>query len=80
MKWKTALNTNREPNKMMNDHTKKALKSGIVAGITFALVTAGFEYFAGQDFRIWKFMVNILFFGILMGLFFRYSLKKQNKK
>ena len=31
----------------------------------------------GQDFRIWRFIFNALFFGIFMGLMMLYNLKKQ---
>jgi len=63
----------------MNTLTKRAIKSGVIAGITFGIITAGLEYFEGQNFKIWKFIFNVLFFGTVMSLLFNYSMKKQQK-
>ncbi|AUC13842.1 hypothetical protein BTO06_01155 [Tenacibaculum sp. SZ-18] len=64
----------------MKIYTKKALKSGIFAGIGFGIATAGIDYYDGDDFQLWKFIFKVLFFAIFMGLYFNYSFKKQFEK
>ena len=64
----------------MKSYTKKALKSGIFAGIGFGIATAGIDYYDGDDFELWKFIFRVLFFAIFMGLYFNYSFKKQFEK
>jgi hypothetical protein len=64
----------------MKSYTKKALKSGIFAGIGFGIATAGIQYYDGDDFELWKFIFQVLFFAIFMGLYFNYSFKKQSEK
>ena len=64
----------------MTIQTKAIIKSGLISGIVYAGLMAGFGYFDGQDFRIWKFIFHASFFGISMGFFTRYNLKKQAKK
>ena len=64
----------------MDIQTKTIIKSGLLSGIIYAGLMAGFDYSDGQDFRIWRFIFNLLFFGIFMGLINRYNLKKQTKK
>ncbi|MCX7552092.1 hypothetical protein [Xanthomarina sp. F2636L] len=61
----------------MNTQTKAIIKSGLFSGIVYAGLMAGFDYSDGENFRIWRFILNALFFGIFMGLFTRYNLKKQ---
>lgn len=64
----------------MKSYTKRAVKSGIFAGIGFGITTAGIDYYNGDDFEIWKLVVKILFFAVSMGLYFNYSFKKQSEK
>ena len=64
----------------MDTQTKTILKSGLLSGIVYAGLMAGFDYSDGQDFRIWRFIFHLLFFGIFMGLMNLYNLKKQTKK
>lgn len=64
----------------MKIHTKKALKSGIFAGISFGIANAGIDYYDGDDFQLWRFIFEILLFAIFMGLYFNYSFKKQFEK
>ncbi|GGW74512.1 hypothetical protein DFQ11_1126 [Winogradskyella epiphytica] len=64
----------------MNTQTKAIIKSGLFSGIVYAGLMAGFDYSDGQDFRIWRFILNALFFGIFMGFMTRYNLKKQADK
>ncbi len=64
----------------MNTQTKAILKSGLFSGIVYAGLMVGFDYSEGQDFRIWRFTLNALFFGTFMGFVTRYSLKKADKE
>jgi len=64
----------------MKLHTKKTLKSGIFAGIGFGIITAGIDYFDGDGFELWKFVFKVFFFGLFMGIYFNYSLKKKSEK
>ena len=64
----------------MKAYTKKALKSGIFAGIGFGIATAGIDYYNRDDFELWEFIVKVLFFAIFMGIYFNYSFKKQSEK
>ena len=64
----------------MTTQTKAIIKSGLISGIVYAGLMAGFDYSDGQDFRIWKFIFHASFFGIFMGFMSRYNLRKQAKK
>lgn len=64
----------------MNTQTKSILKSGLISGIAYAGIMAGFDYLDGQNFRIWRFIFNVLFFGVLIALMTRYNLKKTSSK
>jgi hypothetical protein len=63
----------------MNVQTITMIKSGLISGIVFAALMAGFDYSNGQDFRIWRFLYNTLFFGIFMAFLTRYNLKKPSR-
>lgn len=64
----------------MKSQTKAIIKSGLISGVVYAVLMAGFDYSDGQDFRIWKFIFHASFFGIFVGFMTRYNLKKQAKK
>ena len=64
----------------MTAQTKAIIKSGLISGVVYAGLMAGFDYSDGQDFKIWKFIFHASFFGIFMGFMTRYNLKKQAKK
>lgn len=64
----------------MKSYTKRALKSGVVAGICFGLITVGIEYFSGEDLELWKLIFKTLFFGVFMTIYFNYSFKKNQSK
>jgi hypothetical protein len=64
----------------MQPYTRKAIKSGVFSAIGFGIVTAGLNYYDGDDFEIWKLIFKTLFFGVFMGFYFNYSFKKQSKK
>ncbi|WP_412983918.1 hypothetical protein [Pontimicrobium sp. IMCC45349] len=64
----------------MNTQTKSIIKGGFFGAIVYAGIMAGFDYFDGEGFRIWRFIFNALFFGIFISLMIRYNLKQQEKK
>ncbi len=64
----------------MKTQIKTVLKHGLISGIIFAGLMAGFDYFNGQDFMIWKLIFIALFFGLLDGLATYYIMKKRLKK
>ena len=49
---------------------------GVVGGVVYASMMAGFDFADGQDFKIWKFIFHTSFFGIFMGVLTRYNLRK----
>ena len=66
--------------KNMNKKTKSIIMGGVVGGVIYTSMMAGFDYSDGQDFKIWKFIFHTSFFGIFMGVLTRYNLRKQAKK
>lgn len=64
----------------MNNQTKSIIIGGLVGGIVYASIMAGFDFADGQDFRVWRLIINFLFFGSFMGLMTRYNLKKNEKR
>jgi len=68
----------------MNSKNKSIIKSeligGLIAGLVYAILMAGFDYSEGEEFKIWKFLFNLFFFGGFMAFMTRYNLKKQSKK
>ena len=52
----------------MTTQTKAIIKSGLISGIVYAGLMAGFDYSDGQDFRIWKFIFHASFLGYLWDL------------
>lgn len=64
----------------MTTQTKAIIKSGLISGIVYAGLMAGFDYSDGQDLSIGKFLANFIFFGIFMGWLTYYNIKKQSRK
>ncbi len=52
----------------MNNNIKQIIKSSLIGGFIFASIMAVDNYYGGQEFEIWKFLKNILIFGIVTGL------------
>ena len=61
---------------------KSNTKAGLISGLVYAGIMAGFDFIDKEDFNIWKFLFNLTFFGIMMGYMFWNSLKKaaENKE
>ena len=66
--------------KNMNKQTKSIIMGGVVGGVVYASMMAGFDYSDGQDFKIWKFIFHTSFFGIFMGIGFPYITQKFGSK
>ena len=65
----------------MKAQTKSIIIGGLLGGIVYALVMAGFDLINRENFNLWKFIFNFIFFGISMTLMTRYSIKKsENQK
>jgi len=65
----------------MKAQTKSIIIGGLFSGIVYALLMAGFDLTDRENFNLWKFIFNFLFFGISMALMTRYSIKKsENQK
>ncbi|RXG30146.1 hypothetical protein [Leeuwenhoekiella palythoae] len=64
----------------MKSRLKSLLIGGCVGGGVYAAIMAAFDYYDGQEFSLWKFVINFLIFGGFMTLTTWYSLKKADKK
>ncbi len=62
------------------NQTKSILIGGLIGGTVYAVLMAGFDYSDGQDFRIWRFLINALFFGLFSGFSTYYNIKKNKEK
>ncbi|WP_445738591.1 hypothetical protein [Mariniflexile sp.] len=57
----------------------KIIKNSFLLGIVYAIGMAVFDYVDSESFNIWKFLFNLTFFGISMGLVNRNKFKEQSK-
>ncbi|WP_298512871.1 hypothetical protein [uncultured Kordia sp.] len=64
----------------MNLQTKQLLIYGVISGIIFAVMMAGFDYFSGEEFSGFKFLIHASLFGFFMAITDRYVLNKKGKK
>tara|TARA_B100000795_G_scaffold173880_1_gene131224 strand:+ start:918 stop:1118 length:201 start_codon:yes stop_codon:yes gene_type:complete len=64
----------------MKAQTKSIIIGGLLGGIVYALVMAGFDLINRENFNLWKFIFNFIFFGISMTLMTRYSIKKSKNR
>lgn len=64
----------------MKSRLKSLLIGGCVGGGVYAAIMAAFDYYYGQEFSLWKFVINFLIFGGFMTLTTWYSLKHSDKK
>lgn len=64
----------------MKESHKSFFKIFLFAGLTYAILSAGFDYSEYKKFRELKFLADFFVFGLGMGLFNLYMHKKQNKK
>ncbi|MFK7782347.1 hypothetical protein [Psychroserpens sp.] len=52
---------------------KSQLTIGVLSGLFFALIMAGFDYFNNEVFSFYKFLFYVICFGFMMALSFRYK-------
>lgn len=64
----------------MKPENQVFIKSGLLTGILYALIMAGFNYSSGEPFSIFKFLFHFFFFGLSMGLLARYNHKRASRK
>ncbi|MDH7914262.1 hypothetical protein [Winogradskyella sp. SYSU M77433] len=64
----------------MNKKTKTIIIGGLIGGIAYASIMAGFDYSDGQDFRVWRFLLNAIIFGTFMAIMNIYNIKKQTEE
>jgi hypothetical protein len=64
----------------MKPITKLYLRTFLLTGILYGMLTVGFDLADGNGFRLWKFLFLTFFFGVTMALllvsFHKYRLKK----
>jgi hypothetical protein len=63
----------------MKTQTKQIIKEGLIAGLVFVTLMAGFDLANEESFQGWKYIFNIAAFGISTGFLTDYNLKKQAK-
>ncbi|MCH2194316.1 hypothetical protein [Kordia sp.] len=63
----------------MNLQTKQLLLYGVISGIIFAVMMAGFDYFNGEEFSGLKFIIHASLFGFFMAITDKYILNKKKK-
>ena len=64
----------------MKSRLKSILIGGCVGGGVYAVIMAAFDYYDGQEFSLWKIVINFLIFGGFMTLTTWYSLKHADIK
>ena len=67
-------------NEIMKPTYKIMLKAFVAGGTVFAVVMAMWDLIDSKQFNVWKFMANLIFFGLFMALYMRYNYKKQIQK
>ena len=60
-------------------NTRQSVLAGLISGLVYALIMAGFDYYEDQQFYLKKFIVNFLVIGLFMGFYTIYKLRKQAK-
>lgn len=63
----------------MKTDIKEALKTGLVSGIAFVIVTVGLKFYEGEIIELWKLSLEFLFFTVLMTTYF-YNRSKKNRQ
>ena len=59
--------------------TKQSVIGGIISGLVYALIMAGFNYYEDKSFNLKIFILNFVVFGLFMGFYTTYRLRKQAK-
>ncbi|MFC0604389.1 hypothetical protein [Winogradskyella pulchriflava] len=56
---------------------RKIIINGIINGLAFALLMAGYDYFTDEPFSFSKFIFHFVTFGFFMAISFRYKYGKK---
>ena len=62
----------------MKDITKLKIRTGVLAGLIFALIIAGFNYYNEEVFSVFRFLLHFVLFGVFMGFFAKDRSKKES--
>jgi hypothetical protein len=57
---------------------KPFIYSGLIAGLVFALIMLGFDYYNDEPFSLFKFLMHFVFFGIFNSYLAYRKHKKDN--
>jgi hypothetical protein len=63
----------------MKQHTKKIIKSSLISATIFSGMMLAFDYAAGENITLFKFIFQFIFYGSFIGFWTRYNLKKEKK-
>ncbi len=50
----------------MKSITKAKIKTFFISGLVYASLMAGDDYIGGNGFRLWRFILHIIVFGLFM--------------
>jgi len=60
----------------MEKNIKLKIRTGVLSGLIFAVIMAGFEFYDEEKFSVLKFIFHAVIFGFFMGLMARDRSKK----
>jgi len=60
----------------MEKNIKLKIRTGVLSGLIFAVIMAGFEFYDENKFSVLKFIFHAVIFGFFMGLMARDKSKK----
>ncbi|PCI34929.1 MAG: hypothetical protein COB60_05260 [Flavobacteriaceae bacterium] len=64
---------------MKHETLKLKIISGVLSGLIFAVLMAGFDYYDAENFSVVKFIFHAVFFGFFMGILAKDKRKKSEK-
>ncbi|MFH4968342.1 hypothetical protein V8G61_09070 [Gaetbulibacter sp. M240] len=59
--------------------TRQSVLAGLISGLVYSLIMAGFDYYEDQQFSLKNFVVNFMIIGLFIGFYTTYKLRKQAK-
>lgn len=64
----------------MNPIIKKAIKIFLISGLSFACINAGIDYLREIEFRLPKFIISGLLFGVFSAIYSWYEHRKNDSQ
>ncbi|GGW62556.1 hypothetical protein GCM10008085_12950 [Winogradskyella epiphytica] len=58
---------------------KKRIIPGLIGGLAYAIIMAGYDLYIGEPFSLTKFVINTLLLGFLMSVVFSFKNPKKKK-